>query len=131
MRAKQKLLFEVLFAVLALPALLGCIPGAAGNVNWPKVLACAPDSARDELLATVSRVLLQDGTVAQMTDRAKTELDGLAQKHGANMVGCVVQELISEWTRPGASPNGTRMAAVDRARGFLSGHGVQLDGGSS
>lgn len=122
MQRLNALVLSVL-AVTALACAPSCLPDSqGGGVDWPKVAKCGPSV--DDVVGAVERVLLSDGT-GGMSDRAKSELEQLAQKHGANTIACLVDLLIQQWTSPGAAQLPERIAAAGRGRGFLSAEGVE------
>jgi len=105
-------------AVLLLAALTSaCVPH--GPINWPGLVNCAPGVS--DLVGVVSRILLAAGPADQTSigDRAKQQLEDLAREHGANVVSCVVQRVISDWNAPGAAQEPLRMAAAARGKDFL------------
>lgn len=118
---------RVLLASLLLLSVLGCGSGCnkqGTGVDWPKVATCAPSPS--DLIGTVQRILLEEGP-AQTTigDRAKNELETLATKNGPELVACLVDMVVREWSRPGASANPERMAGTARGRDFLNQIGTQ------
>lgn len=88
-------------------------------VNWPAYTDCAPEVS--DLVGTVSRILLGDGDAdhRDIGDRAKDELTDLARAHGADTVACLVQQVVSDWTAPGAAQEPLRLSAAARGQDFL------------
>ncbi len=107
-------------ALAGLLALAGCTT-AGGNthVDWPRALSCAPSTS--DLVGSVSRVLLGDGDSSRtsISDRAVGELEDLARQQTPKVVACLVDELVSGWSRPGAAQEPNRVAATQRGRDFL------------
>lgn len=103
----------------------GSTPG--GGVTWPKVAHCLPTGG--DLMGNVSRVLLGDGGPGNtsISSRAQNELEQLAINQGPSTVACLVDEVIRDWTRPGAAANADRIAATSRGRSFLSNIGTQIE----
>jgi hypothetical protein len=117
----------LLASALLLVSVLGCESGCnkqGTGVDWPKVATCAPRPS--ELIGTVQRILLAEGP-AQTTigDRAKNELESLATQNGPALVACLVDMVVREWSRPGASANPERMAGTARGRDFLNKIGTE------
>lgn len=118
---------SLVVAFLAVSLLASCLPDSrGGGVDWPKVANCGPGV--DDVVSSVSRVLL-DGSEndAEISDRAVHELEQLAAEHGADTVACLVDLLVSDWLRPGASPNPDRMAAAMRGQDFLRDVGTRIE----
>ncbi len=104
--------------ILILFALTGCqTPLPKSPVDWPKLAQCAPPV--DDLIATVSRVLLQSIDVQE-------ELTELAREHGAEVVVCLVDQLRLDWTAPGAASSPKRTAATTSAQDFLKAVGTEV-----
>ena len=100
-----------------------CLPESqGGGLDWPKIAKCGPGV--DDIVGTVERILLSDGT-GSISDRAKSELEQLAQQHGANTVACLVDLVVSGWTAPGAAPLPERVEGARRGRAFLATVGVE------
>lgn len=95
-------------------------------VDWPKLVKCGA-IATEDVVGVVSRILLQDGLQPSITDSAKQELEQLAGKEGPSVIACVVDELIREWTAPGAAQHPTRVAAAARGKDFLAKVGTQVE----
>lgn len=114
-------------------ALAACSSSCAGSsssgkgVTWPKVAHCVPTAS--DAIGTVQRILLGDGDNAQtsISDRAKAELEGLAVNHGAQAVACLVDQVIKDWTSPGAAASPERAAATERGRDFLNDVGTRIE----
>lgn len=120
MRTITLVLATVASALCTAPS---CLPETqVGGVDWPKVAKCGPNV--DDVVGAVERVLLSDGT-GSLSDRAKHELEQLAQQHGANTVACLVDLIVQQWTSPGAAQLPDRIAGASRGRGFLSAAGVE------
>jgi len=106
-----------------------CASGAQGGsgITWPKVAHCVPTAS--DLMGTVQRVLLGDGDNTQTTisDRAKSELTDLAVNHGSQAIACLIDQVIQDWTRPGAAASDERVAATARGRSFLNQVGTQIE----
>lgn len=99
-------------------ALNGC--GKLPPIQWPKVAECADDIGGD-LIGVVTRILLQDGAQAVLSERSKDEIAQVARDHGygTTAVACMIDQLAHDWTSPGAAQEPTRVAAAARARAFL------------
>lgn len=125
----MRFLILTLFSIV----LAACSSSCAGTsssgkgVSWPKVAHCVPTA--NDAISTVQRILLGDGNTAQtsISDRAKAELEGLAVNHGAQSVACLVDQVIKDWTSPGASASPERVAATSRGRDFLNDIGTQIE----
>lgn len=106
----------------------GC--GPHGPINWPAMVECVPDAVSD-LAPVVSRILLANAGGSQeestIGSRAKDELTTLASEHGANVISCLVQRFVSDWTSPGASQDPARIAAAHRGEDFLAQVGTRVD----
>lgn len=113
-------------ALLALILFATAACGALQRVDWPKVAQCGPDVS--DLVGVVSRVLLADGDDAEsVSDRGRGELEQLAANHGANVVACVIDRLVRDWTAPGASQDAVRIAGAERGRAFLQDVGTETE----
>jgi hypothetical protein len=124
------LLWFALFASTCMAPAYGCNLSDGKGVEWPDVLQCGPKV--DDLVSTVSTILLgsekpgDEGSQTAIGQRAKDELEQLAEKHGANVISCLVDLLKRDWTRPGASATPETLAAAARAQSFLDVEGVQV-----
>lgn len=122
MRLRHLTLFAALLC--ASTTLYSC--GPLSRVDWPKVATCGAP-AGDEIIGTVSRVLLQDGHSPSLGDAARGELEDLAREHGPKLIACLVHELVDAWTSPGAAYEPTRAAGAARGQGFLDAVGTTIE----
>ncbi len=117
---------HALLILLLTLTFLGCGSGCnkQGKVDWPKVASCAPQP--HDMIGTVQRILLEEGPEkTSIGDRAKNELESLATQKGPELIACLVDMVVREWSRPGASANPDRMAGTARGRDFLNQIGTQ------
>lgn len=119
-------LLLMILALIAIQIGIACATtGTGGGVTWPKLAHCVPSAG--ELMGTVQRILLSDGTSGTTVgSRAQNELEKLAIDNGPATVACLVDEVIRDWTRPGAAANEERAAATTRGRSFLTGIGTEI-----
>lgn len=122
-------LFTLLLATIALLDLTQC--GSTPRINWPQLAQCSAAGAPADLLDSVTQVLLgneTDPSSATIGDRAVAALEALAEKHGAQLVECLVDEatraldgtarrtVLAARMKPAAS---MQSLAADRGRDFL------------
>ena len=105
--------------VLAL-LLVSCTP--QHKVDWPRVLECG--SKVSDIVATVTRILLADGPRG-LSDMRRKELLELATKHGSEAVACTINQLVHDWTGPGAALAPETLDAAQRGQAFLESVGVE------
>jgi hypothetical protein len=112
-----------LVLVLALSACSNC--GTMQSVVWPTTVTCAGPVA-SELVAQVEAILMKgDGT--NIGDEAIAALEKLAREHGAQMVSCIVEQLINSWMKPtGEAAPTVQSNAAARAQDFLNRKGVTV-----
>lgn len=87
-------LFTLLLVTLTLLDLTQC-GGNTPRINWPQLAQCSTAGAPADLLDSVTQVLLgneTDPSSATIGDRAVAALEALAEKHGAQLVECLVDE---------------------------------------
>lgn len=123
-------LFTLLLATLALLDLTQC--GTPPRINWPQLAQCSTAGAPADLLDSVTQVLLgneTDPSSSTIGDRAVAALEALAEKHGAQLVECLVDEatraldgavrqsVMAARMKTGAVS--TQTLAADRGRDFL------------
>lgn len=116
-------LFTLLLAIIALPAFTHC--GTPARINWPQLAQCSTAGAPADLLDSVTQVLLgndSDPSSATIGDRAVAALEALAEKHGAQLVECLVDEATRALDSAPKSMRGSRtepgsMQALAAARG--------------
>ncbi len=110
--------------MLALGTLLGSLlPGCAEVQRaWPAFIECAM-SGQVDLVQDVKRALLRDGDADELGAQSKSALDSLAKMWGADVIACIIEQLIDTWLAPGRSaiPHAESQAAR-RAQLFLSEH---------
>ena len=107
------------YSTTILAALLGLTSACElGPVNWPEALKCGPGIS--DLIGIVSEVLLG-------TTNVKKELESLALTHGTTTVVCLVEQLRSDWSAPGAAASPARVHGVQRADAFLSEIGTKFE----
>jgi hypothetical protein len=102
--------------IIALSWLL-VAPACHQQFNWPKVVSCSPEPT--EIIGDVGQVLITGGDYL-------AALEALAKKYGANLVTCAVDELVTEWSAPGAARNEIRDAGAQRGRQFLASQGITV-----
>ena len=120
-------LFTLLLATLALFDLTQC--GTTPRINWPQLAQCSTAGAPADLLDAVTQVLLgnnADPSSATIGDRAVSELEALAEKHGAQLVECLVDEAtraldsaVKSMRASRTEPGNMRTLAAARGRDFL------------
>lgn len=103
------------------PTLQGCpkVP-----FRWPDVAVCGPEAG--DLVGVLTQLLFADTGIETVTPAAKAQIEQLATAHGAEVVLCVIQQLVKGWTAPAAVPNAQRAAAAKRAQGFLASTGTKI-----
>ena len=87
--------------ITALALLAGCSSSCGGanqpHVSWPSVVACG-NVVRDALLYSVQMVLAgsdpEMGDSSTISDRAVSELERMAQEHGAQVIACIVDQAV-------------------------------------
>lgn len=86
-----------LLLAFPLTACSSCQGTSQPHVSWPSVAACAT-VVRDDILPTVQAVLVdpdpERGDSSQIGTRAVHELEQLAQKHGAEVIACLVDQAV-------------------------------------
>ena len=87
-------------------------------IKWPELAKCGPDVS--EIIGAVSEVLLNK------KDPIK-ELENLARLHGTTTVVCAVEQLRSDWTKPGASATPARVTGINNANAVLSHMGTKIE----
>lgn len=111
--------------LLALALLSSCSTLPTAPIDWPKVAQCGPGA--NDVLATVSRILLQDGAdLKKLSQHSSDELENLARTNGAATVACVVDQLIQDWAAPGAAAQPIRLAALQRGQAFADAIGTKV-----
>lgn len=109
---------EVLGMGVAWCLLMGAAVVLLGNCAWfqksvgPAIVACSEQEIAQSAIADVTTVL----TAATPGTEWQAELASVAAKFGEDVVGCIVQKLLTGWTKPG---NSLPPAAV-RAQQWLS-----------
>lgn len=85
------------------------------NVAWPAVVSCGVEPSKG-LIDGATQALKDGGDI-------KKKMEALAKTYGAEMVICVVRELISRSTMMAAAPDAEPVPlgplAVERAEAFL------------
>lgn len=101
-----------------------CLHGGA-QAEWPKYAKCGVGPVSN-LVATVARILLA-GSGSVVDGLARKELNELAANNGADVVSCLVETLVRDWTTPpslGGTTNAYRVDAALRGRNFLNSVGT-------
>lgn len=112
------------FLVLAISACSSNC-GTLANVVWPTTVTCAGPVA-SELVSQIEAILMQGGGT-NIGDEAIAALEKLAQEHGAQLVSCVVEQLIDAWMRPtGEAAPSKNADAAARGQDFLNRKGVTV-----
>lgn len=80
-------------------AFVGCGSSCSGKppVTWPSVVSCTEPAHADLLTAVQSILAAQDpeeGESSTIGDAAVRELQAMAQRHGAHVVACLVDEAV-------------------------------------
>lgn len=114
--------FQLLLTALLLTT-QGC-GTLADAVTWPEIVQCG-STAADDLFPTVSTILLDDSGPT-MSERAKSSLEDMARKHGPDIVACLVDGIVSDWTNPMAAQTPERMDNIKRARGWQAMTGTEV-----
>lgn len=112
--------------LLAVVCLAGCRHGGERwrEVVWPTAVECAP--GWDDLVGTVTRILIADGEASKMSQRGRDELERLASEHGPGTVACLVEQLRQRWSGAGAAQETVLIAASLRAEAFLADVGTTV-----
>lgn len=116
----------LLISALILAA--GCVSSTAGGGSttiWDQAVKCGVDEG-GSTIADVSSVLLE-GSGTAMGPAQVSELEQLALQHSTHAISCLVQQLINDWTRPGAAPVPERLDAAARGKDFLRQKGVTVE----
>lgn len=106
-------------ALVALFLVPACGLGATGKVVWPIVAHCAPNPA--DIFNDVINIL-QQGSGGSIGPEAVAALDQLAAKYTPDVVACVVNTLVSDWSHSAAARD---LSAAARGRDFLHKKGVE------
>lgn len=99
--------------------------GTLGSVVWPTTVTCAGPVAND-LVEQIKAILMKGGG-ANIGDEAIAALEKLAQAHGAELVSCIVEQLIDAWMKPtGEQAPAANSNAAARGQDFLNRKGVTV-----
>lgn len=113
-----------LFLTLALTACSSNC-GTLPSVVWPTTVTCAGPVA-NELVAQIEAILMQ-GTGVNIGEEAIAALEKIAAEHGAQLVSCIVEQLINGWMKPtGEQAPTVKSDAAARAQDFLNRKGVTV-----
>lgn len=104
----------ILAPLLLMQSACGALQGSP--IQWPDLVRCGPGVS--DLVGTVTRVL--DGA------DYREQLADLALTHGTEAVVCLVDRLVTDWGRPGASMHEKRALQLERGRAFLREAGTQV-----
>jgi hypothetical protein len=88
---------------------------------WPAVIECTASAGAP--VADVERIVMQDGQATALSIASRDQLESLAVTWGADVIACILEQLIDQWLAPGQTviPRANAMAAR-RAQLFLSQH---------
>lgn len=119
--------------VLVLPALLAFGPssctkiGNAPPFNWPAAVSCGPDIG--EAIGKVTQILVSSGdknNPLKLSQDGEQQLTQLATEYGAAAVLCLVDQLVRDWSSPGAAAPPWRAQAARRGLTFIDGTRTQI-----
>jgi hypothetical protein len=121
---------------VALALLLTIVPSGCatfGQAAWPATAKCTAQ-VTGAIVSQVSDILL-NGNGPNIDAEAVSKLETLAADNGAELVACVVQQLVSQWTQPTAralrevEPPSPSDDAAARGHSFLKQKGVTVVAG--
>lgn len=118
---------EHVIAFLILAASCGTPLAACDTIPaavWPSVAHCGSEAAGD-LLPEVSAILLDDSGDS-MSDGARGDLERLAVREGAEVVACLVGEIVDRWASKTATSTPERTSAIARVRGWQADVGTRV-----
>jgi hypothetical protein len=122
--------------LVVLALLLTLVPSGCatfGQTVWPSTVKCTAQVTG----AIVPQVedILRNGLGPSIDAEATSMLEKLAADNGAELVACVVQQLVSQWTQPTAralrevEPPSPNEDAAARGHSFLKQKGVAVVAG--
>lgn len=117
--------FRKPFALIAL-LLLSTSCAAFQKVIWPATVTCAGAQVGD-LVSQVEAILLHGGNAAELTPDEVSQLEALAASNGADLIACIIEQLINAWMKPtGSIPPTPNSDAARRGQDFLNARKVQV-----
>lgn len=113
---------------IALVLALACASCATwSKAIWPSVVQCGGPVAGD-LVEQIGGILAKGGSATVIGEGASDAIEKLAAENGAQLVTCIIDQLIARWTAPpGAAVDPVVAAKRARAQSFLRARGVRVE----
>jgi hypothetical protein len=110
------LAFVAVLLLVAAHLMSGC---AVIQKAWPGFVTCVTHSGHP--VDEVSMVLQRDGSATELSAESKQQLEKLAATWGADVIACIIEQLIEAWVPEGpALADPGRLAAARRGQDFLN-----------
>lgn len=113
------LVLSIVMALATMVAAPGC-NGAVGRVVWPVLIECSAQTGR--LVDDVRYILLRDGSADQLSPESVKQIEKLAADYGAEVIACIVEQLVDQWAEL-ASSTPAQLRAARRGQDFLNERG--------